>query len=389
MQAAARTPLRPAPGPGVALSSAALRRRFADAFRPRPAVYWFDLLASAGTGWGSFVVSCATRGAVAALALVVSTLALYRAALLIHELAHLRPGAVPGYETAWNLIVGLPLMVPSAMYVGSHADHHKRSTYGTAADPEYEVIAQWSPLRLIASTLLMLVLPAALAFRWGVLGPLSRAIPQLRRPVVEAMSTLVINPAYRRQLPDGRMASRWALCELGGALYFWAGALALATGRAPMAWGVRWYAAGCGILVLNHLRTLVAHRYENLGASLDGIGQLLDTINVRGIPGLTALAAPVGLRYHGLHHLLPALPYHSLGAVHRALLAELPGHSPYRATEERTLAGALRGLWLRAARNARARSGLARPLLSEARAVAAPERARAIPRASDAGAASR
>jgi fatty acid desaturase len=366
-----------------------LRRRFADAFRPRPAIYWCDLAASAGTGWGAFALSCATSGLVGALALVVSTLALYRAALLIHELAHLRPGAVPGYEAAWNLVVGFPLMVPSVMYVGSHADHHKRSCYGTAADPEYEVIAQWSPLRLVASTLLMLVLPAALAFRWGVLGPLSRAIPPLRGPVVGSMSTLVINPAYRRPRPSGRLAARWALCELGGALYFWAGALALATGRAPIAWGLRWYVVGCGILVLNHLRTLVAHRYESLGERLDGIGQLLDTMNVRGIPGLTALAAPVGLRYHGLHHLLPALPYHSLGGVHRALLAELPDHSAYRATEERTLAGALRGLWLRAARNARARAGLTRPRLSEARAAATPERARAIPRASDVGAASR
>ena len=389
MQAAARTPLRRSRRPpGIELSSAALRRRFADAFQPRPWIYWSDLLASAGIGWAAFAVSCATSGAICASAMVVSVLALYRAALLIHELAHLRPGAVRGYETVWNLIVGFPLMVPSLMYVGSHGDHHKRSTYGTAADPEYEAIAHWSPLRIARSSLMMLPLPAALAFRWGVLGPLSRVVPPLRRLVVQSLSTLVINPAYRRQVPRGRMAVRWALCELGAGLYAWAGVLALATGRAPIGWAARWYAVGSGILVLNHMRTLAAHRYENLGDRLDAIGQLLDTINLRGIPGLTALAAPVGLRYHGLHHLLPALPYHNLGAVHRKLLAELPSHSPYRATEEPTLAWALRDLWLRASRNLR---GHAAPhaFLSEARAAAAPERARATPRASDAGAAAR
>jgi hypothetical protein len=41
---------------------------------------------------------------------------------------------------------------------------------------------------------------------------------------------------------------------------------------------------------------------------------------------------PVGLRYHGLHHLLPSLPYHSLGIAHRRLMAQLPADSPYRST---------------------------------------------------------
>ena len=44
------------------------------------------------------------------------------------------------------------------------------------------------------------------------------------------------------------------------------------------------------------------------------------------------LGAPVGLRYHALHHYLPTVPYHSLGALHRRLLAELPANDPYRRT---------------------------------------------------------
>jgi fatty acid desaturase len=326
---------------------------------------------------------------VSAVALGVATLALYRAALFIHELAHLRPGAIRGFEIAWNLLVGFPLMVPSLMYVGSHGDHHKRSTYGTAEDPEYEAIAYWSPLRIAVSTLMMPLLPAALAFRWGVLGPLSRVIPPLRRIVVGSLSTLVINPAYRRQAPRGRMALRWTLCEAGGALYFWAGVAAVATGRAPLAWAGRWYAVGCGILVLNHVRTLAAHRYENRGERMDVTGQLVDTVNLRGIPGLTALMAPVGLRYHGLHHLLPALPYHSLGRLHRTLLAELPLDSPYRSIEEPTLAWALRDLLARAGANGRGRAAPRAALVSGARAVAAPETGRANPIAPDAGAAAR
>ena len=47
-------------------------------------------------------------------------------------------------------------------------------------------------------------------------------------------------------------------------------------------------------------------------------------------PGLWAgLWAPVGLRYHALHHLLPSMPYHSLGEAHRRLKQALPADSQY------------------------------------------------------------
>jgi fatty acid desaturase len=258
------------------------------------------------------------------------------------------------------------------MYVGSHGDHHKRSIYGTADDPEYEAIAHWSPVRIVASTVTMPFLPAALALRWGVLGPLSRVIPPMRRFVVQSLSTLVINPAYKRKGGGSRMALRWAGCEAGAALYFWVVVLGVASGQVPVAWVGRWYAVASGILVVNHVRTLVAHRYENRGERLDGIGQLVDSVNLRGIPGLTALLAPVGLRYHALHHLLPALPYHSLGRVHRRLLADLPTDSPYRVTEERTLVAAFVDLMTRAARNGRSHATEPGTTATEARVSAAP-----------------
>jgi len=368
-------------------SPAVLRRKFADAFKPRPWIYWIDMLGSAVVGWAAFALSLAQHGVASALALAVATLALYRAVLFIHELAHLRPGAIPGFETVWNLLVGMPLLGPSIMYVGSHSDHHKRSVYGTADDPEYEAIAYWSPLRIVASTMTMPLLPAALALRWGVLGPLSRAVPPLRRFVVQSLSTLVINPSYKRKAGRGRMALRWAACEAGAALYVWAAVLGVASGQVPVAWVGRWYALVSGILVVNHVRTLAAHRYENRGARLDVTGQVVDSVNLRGIPGFTALLAPVGLRYHALHHLMPALPYHSLGSVHRRLLAELPPDSPYRITEERSLASALSDLMARAARNGRPDAVAHGTTVAAVRVAVAPEAGRRTPVTSDAGAA--
>jgi hypothetical protein len=48
--------------------------------------------------------------------------------------------------------------------------------------------------------------------------------------------------------------------------------------------------------------------------------------------------------------MMPGLPYHALGAVHRALLAELPADSPYRATETTGMLATLGALLSRAGR---------------------------------------
>src|SRR3546814_12815545 len=75
-------------------------------------------------------------------------LALYRAASFIHELTHIRKGALPGFRFGWNLIVGIPLMIPSFMYEEVHTQHHARTRYGTASDPEYLPLALMKPWSL-------------------------------------------------------------------------------------------------------------------------------------------------------------------------------------------------------------------------------------------------
>jgi fatty acid desaturase len=82
--------------------------------------------------------------------------------------------------------------------------------------------------------------------------------------------------------------------------------------------------------VINQLRTLVAHLWENEGEAMTVTAQYLDSVNVPPPGTLPELWAPVGLRYHALHHLLPSVPYHNLAAAHRQLMATLDIDSPYR-----------------------------------------------------------
>lgn len=323
-----------------------LRRRFANTFLPRPLLYWSDLFVSTGIGWGAFAVAAETPpGALLHLtATFIAACALLRAAIFIHEIAHLRDGALPGFGLVWNLIVGFPFLLPSLMYVGSHNDHHRQQTFGASHDPEYAPITRWSRGRILWFIASVVFVPALLALRWGVLGPFSFFIPRLRRLLVARASTLVINAEYRRPLPKGQQATRWTIQELAVALIFWGVVVSMFQGWLSPHWLVQWYVVAAGMLMVNQLRTLAAHRYDNDGSQLDATAQLLDSVTLNGWTFPTVLAAPVGLRFHALHHVLPTVPYHSLGAVHRQLLAELPPDSPYRQTQERGIGAAVLAL---------------------------------------------
>jgi fatty acid desaturase len=113
----------------------------------------------------------------------------------------------------------------------------------------------------------------------------------------------------------------------------------------PITFLVQAYLTGVAVVLLNSIRTLGAHRFINDGRELTFVEQLLDSVNYPRRPLLTGLWAPVGLRFHALHHLFPSLPYHNLAEAHRRLMVELPTDSPYRATEESSLLSALRRLW--------------------------------------------
>jgi fatty acid desaturase len=328
-------------------SVAELRRRFANAFPPNPWIYWSDLLASATIGWVAFFLGAnAPFGLLLHIgATVAAIVALLRAAIFIHEIAHLRSGSLSGFPVAWHLLIGLPLFTPSLMYEGSHNDHHRQQTFGTAADPEYASIARWEYWRIAWFVLSLVFVPLLLTLRWGVLGPLSFFVPPLRRLLIERASTLVINPDYRRPFPRGNFAMHWLVQEVAVACTFWGIVASVYWGWMPMRWLAQWYVVTTGILMVNQARTLAAHRYDNNGEVVTADTQLLDSVTLSGGSILTICAAPVGLRFHALHHLLPTVPYHSLGALHRLLLTEFPPDSPYAQTQEHGIGTAVRRLF--------------------------------------------
>lgn len=301
-----------------------------DLTTPRPLIYWTDFLLSALIGYAAlFAAIFVGSTAIAMAAAVVSVLALYRAGSFIHELTHIKHSAVPGFRLVWNALVGIPLLVPSFMYEGLHNLHHARTRYGTAEDPEYLPLARMKPWTVPFFVVVSALAPIALLFRYAVLAPLSALIPPLRTIVVARYSGLVINPDFRRRMPEGEQRRNWLIQEAAASL--WAIMLlgGVGSGLIPLGGFLIALAIASGTIVLNQVRTLVAHLWDNDGEVLTVTAQFLDSVNVPPPPLLPALWAPVGLRYHALHHLLPGVPYHALGEAHRRLSAALPGDSYY------------------------------------------------------------
>src|SRR3954452_24940797 len=147
---AAAAELQPAParakGDAAMLKAAANLTR--DLNAPKDSIYWADMLGSALLGYAALFATMSLSWPIALATGLVAVLALYRAGSLIHELTHIKKGAVKGFRFTWNLIVGVPLLVPSFMYEGVHNQHHAKVYYGTVDDPEYLPLALMHPWTL-------------------------------------------------------------------------------------------------------------------------------------------------------------------------------------------------------------------------------------------------
>lgn len=341
---------------GELLPLADARRIVRDLFEPKAWLYWTDFLFHVTLGWAAFAATlrAAPWSPMQVPLYVICVLAMYRAVIFIHELSHLRRGTFGAFRWVWNLLCGFALLVPSYTYSGVHNHHHRRNVYGTRVDGEYLPFANQSPWMMVAFVAAGLLLPALVALRFIVLTPIGWVSPRVRRWLWERMSSLTLDLYFKRQASD-RDDRGWRWQE---ALTFVYGATALDLALAGVlpwrALGL-WYLMAVGVFTINSVRTLAAHCYRNpCGRTMTVSEQFLDSVDVPGHRLLTALWAPVGLRYHATHHLFPGMPYHNLGTAYRRLIRKMP--QVYGQASRRGLWDALRRIWrdARASRQAHA-----------------------------------
>lgn len=327
------------------LPLAEMKKIVSDLFEANPWIYWADMLGTAAVAYGFFFFTeyAPTLSLAEFAYFAVSVFAFYRGILFVHELTHQERRDVPGFSLVWNLLFGIPMLLPSFMYRGVHLDHHRKATYSTAEDGEYLPFGAsplWRSLIYLGQPIL---LPFLVVFRFGVLAPLSLLHPRLRHFVMAHTSSLAIRMDTARRIPTSGLELRnWYVQEalsfcyvLLGFVLFSSGALSLGTLR-------HCYLLFVSVGMVNGVRTLVAHRYKNRSEKeVTFTEQYLDSVNVEGPGWFMGLVAPVGLRYHALHHVFANMPYHNLGTAHRRLKEALPKDSIYHAANEPNLWAAL------------------------------------------------
>ncbi|HWB01135.1 MAG TPA: fatty acid desaturase [Pirellulales bacterium] len=313
-----------------------------DLFEPSATIYWTDFLCSVSLAWICFVgLRCSDSIAVQAISYVGAVLLFYRAGSFIHELVHLRRGTFQAFHVVWNLLCGIPLLMPSFMYT-THVGHHAKNHYATPEDGEYLPLAHGRMRGLWLYLAQAFFVPILMVIRFLILTPIAWISPRARVWIQQRASSLVMDPSYIRPLPSNRELRAWRLQEACVFLLVAFMAGRLFTGMMPPMFLVKLYLLSVGVLLINEVRTLGAHRFRFDGKhEVTFLEQLLDSVNYPARPWLGELWAPVGLRFHALHHLFPSMPYHRLAEAHRRLMAQLPADSPYRRTVSSSLPAAL------------------------------------------------
>ncbi|WND02641.1 fatty acid desaturase [Temperatibacter marinus] len=255
----------------------------------------------------------------------------YRCFLFIHENVHLPRKEFAPFVSVWDLLLGSLFLMPTFMYE-SHMDHHIPKKYGTIKDPEYLPLGGKNYGRLcwfMAEH--MVITPLVIFMRFLIGLPVRFLVPPLSRFLDERLTALIINFTYSRvKKADAKVVMRMEASALFFAILF---TYLISQDILDIAYLLKGIAIILGALFINALRTLAAHRYANkdLG-ELNEEEQLIDSLNYTGNPLIGLFMAPIGLRYHALHHLFPTIPYHNLDIAHERIMNSIEDDDPYHKT---------------------------------------------------------
>jgi len=295
------------------------------------AIYWIDFFTCAIFGWYFFFLTIYSDKLIVMIpAFFFGTILIYRGQLFIHEVVHQRKN-ITGLALAYEIFFGWPNSYPSYIH-DPHLAHHGKKTYGTKEDAEYTPHINDSWLKMLQPIISSLLLPIFSTIRFCLLPPLMIFFPlNWKKKIYQHASTLIVEIKYKRPIKSDVEIKTMMINDLICSLYRWAFITVLVLGIIPLKTLWVWLAMIFIASALNMYRTKIAHRYLGDGKPMSQEGQLLDSVTVSG-SFLSAIWAPVGLRYHSAHHLYPVMPYHNLGKLHAYLSSPEMSDHPYNRT---------------------------------------------------------
>ena len=314
------------------------------------AIFFWDFTVSAVVGWALFIAAMLLLTPQSAAfwgCLIVASLAHYRALSFIHEVAHNKE-KIPRFQMIYNLLAGYWYGTPAYTHF-PHNDHHNPTTFGSIHDPEYVEWSEKSPLSVFRPFIFCLAAPLVITARFCLLPLVSFLFTEsFKKTIFQKFSTFAMQANYERDLKvDEYQLSHKE--ELWCAAFFLI-RLALSVFVLPYFLFFQLLMLGFASF-LNSYRAMVAHRYQvgrhrtENDTNIDSYReQALDSVTIdEGF--LAELWAPVGLRYHSLHHIFPTLPYYALGKAHAKLKRSLGPQHFYHQTIESSFWSAITKLY--------------------------------------------
>ncbi len=226
----------------------------------------------------------------------------------------------------------------------NHTYHHSANTYGTEKDGEYVQLGKTDGWKAVVSLLQIPLVLILTPYRFLILVPATLLIPGGRRWLLKNASAFTMIPFFRyEKLPAAEPWWLWA--DLAASAWMWMVTLLFWTHTIPTAMALKFQALVLLGIGLNGFRNLIAHGYRSEGKPVSHLAQFEDSITIQAPWLVEKLFFPVGLKYHGLHHLFPTLPYHQMAGAHKLLLKKLPPDSPYHRNAFRPLGQAFQELF--------------------------------------------
>lgn len=330
----AKDPISPPQGTGK-LNKRLYREQVKDLFKPNLKYYFTDFFISYALMITGAIFWIGAFETVPKWAMwtgyAVAVYFAYRSFLFIHENVHLPKKEFGPFVSVWDALLGSLFMMPTFMYE-SHMDHHIPKKYGTKKDPEYLPLGGKSYLKLLWFMVEhMLITPVVIFLRFLIGLPVRLLLPPVSKFLDDRLTALIINFSYVRV----KKANKTVVMRMEAtALVFTALFVYLiANGIMDPVYLIKGIAIILGALFLNGIRTLAAHRYANDDLHiLTEEEQLIDSLNYVGNPVIGLFMAPIGLRYHALHHIFPTIPYHNLHEAHTRIMSVIDDNDPYHKT---------------------------------------------------------
>lgn len=326
------------------MNMAEARSLVADLAARRHWIYWVDLTVCMVLGYGMFCCVRLTNCSLRPLsdAWRSPALAFYRELVFVHEIVH-AGDELRWFSVIWYVVCGIPLLVPKFTYE-FHQDHHASRTYGTVEDGAYVAYTSEPRWRVITLPFTALLGPVVFVVRFLVLAPLSWLTPALRSCVLTRASAWMIDTDFHRKPPPAGVPRSWLVQEFACSAYIVAMLALLILGDYSPNRLLEVYVMVALVLFVNWIRVLAAHRYESGNERMMFPEQVLDSIDHPSLPILGELWAPLGLRFHAVHHFFPNLPHHQLAEARRRLVEAILRDGGYWTTEDRSLTASIRRL---------------------------------------------